>query len=204
MTSTELVGPVETVKFMGGPTCFTGPHPTVIYDVPASTLDHRYQSCTDHHVACDCREADLAEVIGELRSELDAIIRIALEVCDGHATEAWEDERYQTGCMCTGCQIIRRAHLLGRSTPYDRERKREQRDQQVPPDPWRYQRIGDLILEPRDGDRYTVWRSGGAGDGVLLADGTWSTDWRERHLPQARHRWEDAVRLARADQGGQQ
>lgn len=38
-------------------------------DPPRDTRDIRYQLCTDHHTACDCREAELGEVIAELRSE---------------------------------------------------------------------------------------------------------------------------------------
>ncbi|WP_157904258.1 hypothetical protein, partial [Parafrankia soli] len=40
------------------------------YDVPKNTLDPRYAACADHHVACDCREAEFSELRAELLDEL--------------------------------------------------------------------------------------------------------------------------------------
>lgn len=40
------------------------------YDVPKDTLDPRYAACSDHRVACDCREAEHAETVAELLAEL--------------------------------------------------------------------------------------------------------------------------------------
>jgi hypothetical protein len=38
------------------------------YKPPINTVDPRYRACTDHHVGCDCREADLREEIVELKA----------------------------------------------------------------------------------------------------------------------------------------
>lgn len=86
-----------TVRFCGGPDPL-GPYPPSIeYDVPKNTLDPRVEECTDHHVACDCREAELAEQINEWRArvlDLEAAIR---DHTAGHVD----------GCACTGCYIAR-------------------------------------------------------------------------------------------------
>lgn len=47
------------------------PGPEIRYRPPRDTLDPRYSACVRHHVACDCREAELAERIAELHSLLD-------------------------------------------------------------------------------------------------------------------------------------
>ncbi|MCW6003930.1 hypothetical protein K1W54_04940 [Micromonospora sp. CPCC 205371] len=107
--STELVGPVAVVRFRDG---------TVIpYQPPRDTVDgERWSNCTDHRVACDCREAELAEQIGEYRATLEAAVKACQRILDGHATYAYEDApdggQREVGCMCTGCQIARKVHLL--------------------------------------------------------------------------------------------
>jgi hypothetical protein len=107
MASQALVGPLPTVRFQDGT--------KVAYTPPKSTMDNRWRDCTEHRVACDCREAELAEIIAELRGELDYAQQVAREVLAGHPTYAYEDgpngER-EVGCMCTGCQIARKAYLL--------------------------------------------------------------------------------------------
>jgi hypothetical protein len=120
-TSTELVGPLEVgkVTFTGGPSQFwrdngrlriIRSHATAIYDVPVDTRDPRYSACTDHRVACDCREAELAEQISELRGEY-SLLRNAIDtVLAGHPTTAGGEDRYGQEikpCQCTGCQIAR-------------------------------------------------------------------------------------------------
>lgn len=89
---------------------------------PTDTRDPRYAACTDHHTACDCREAELGEEIHEWRANFRLAQAAAQEVCDGHPT--WPDYydqshsldtaayvRSEACCQCTGCQIIRKAHL---------------------------------------------------------------------------------------------
>lgn len=109
MTTKTLVGPLPTVRFHDGT--------KVAYDVPRDTMDPRYRPCTDHHVACDCREAEMAEQIQELRGQLREAQEAARQILAGHATYAYEEgadgERGRpVGCMCTGCQIARQGYLL--------------------------------------------------------------------------------------------
>lgn len=73
----------------------------VTYDVPANTLDPRYPLCTEHRVACDCREAELREDLAELNAEFRAIREAMAGILAGHPES----------CMCTGCQIARTTHL---------------------------------------------------------------------------------------------
>ncbi|WP_152185107.1 hypothetical protein [Segeticoccus rhizosphaerae] len=113
--TTELVGPLDVVVFGGGGYDHAlsfgenmARRPKVAYTPPANTLDPRYQACTDHHVACDCREAEFAEDRQERRQN-DAMVRQVVDsVLLGHPTYGDGDSE---GCMCTGCQIVRRAAL---------------------------------------------------------------------------------------------
>lgn len=96
----------------------------IAYDVPRDTLDKRYAACASHHPACDCREAERSEDLAELRARLDEIEEAALEVLAGHHAYAWRrnpvsDEEEAVHCMCTGCQIARRGHLLAAWTVSD-------------------------------------------------------------------------------------
>lgn len=104
--SADLVkydGPV--VRFRGGGRPFTSSI-AVPYDVPRNTLDDRYEQCTDHHVACDCREAEQAEQLNEYQME-DKRLRDTLnEVLAAHDLYGTDDGR--PGCLCTGCQIARK------------------------------------------------------------------------------------------------
>jgi hypothetical protein len=98
-----LVGPVKRVVFQYGPRATS-----VNYDVPANTGDSRYALCLDHHVACDCREADLAELIGELRGMLRQFDAAFDAVLSGHPTGSSYDPD-TNNCQCTGCRIARAA-----------------------------------------------------------------------------------------------
>jgi len=109
-----LVGPVPSVRFRDGT--------KIAYQPPRDTADgDRWSNCQEHRVACDCREAELAEQIAELRSELKAAQDAARRILQGHATYAYEnsptagDGGRPIGCMCTGCQIARDAYLLRHS-----------------------------------------------------------------------------------------
>ena len=127
MTSTALVGPLPTVAFYGGPMrrgAFAGrtPLPRVVYEVPRNTCDPRFAACTDHHVACDCREACHAEEIAEHRAEWKLLHDAAHRALAGHQVQApigmehasrWLFEREQL-CLCSGCVIHRATgNLLG-------------------------------------------------------------------------------------------
>lgn len=63
MSGSEVMTP--TVRFKPG----TDQAGATGYDIPKNTLDPRYAACTDHHVACDCREAEHAELVAELHAE---------------------------------------------------------------------------------------------------------------------------------------
>lgn len=110
MTGTDLVHvPTGHVSFIGGPRRpLDSPFPSVAYDPPASTLDPRVEACTDHYVACDCREACMAEDRSEIRSEFRAIHQAFDMVLAGHPTRTDGDAR---PCQCSGCQIARIAHI---------------------------------------------------------------------------------------------
>ena len=103
--STEIVGPVQTVTFWGGPAWDgTGSiedhwasRPRIAYTPPRNTCDPRVRACTDHHVACDCREAEWAEERAEWRYEHQERDETIRRVLAGHNPLA---------CRCTGCQIV--------------------------------------------------------------------------------------------------
>lgn len=101
--TTELVGPLPTVHFQDGS--------RVVYTAPRDTCDARYRTCVHHRVACDCREAESAETISELRAEMRATQKAFAEVLKGHQTWAYTDAGVDefAQCQCTGCQIVRLA-----------------------------------------------------------------------------------------------
>ena len=77
-------------------------------DLPHDTRDLRWKACPEHRLACDCREAETAEHLSELRGELKYLRRIFDEVLKGHATHGPNDFDQ---CSCTGCEIARRTGL---------------------------------------------------------------------------------------------
>ena len=64
-TPGTLVGPLPAVRFHDGT--------RLAYTPPRDTCDPRYVACTEHHVACDCREAEFAEQLAEFRNRLREI-----------------------------------------------------------------------------------------------------------------------------------
>jgi hypothetical protein len=113
VVSTELVGPVPTIRFRAASRYES---PRQQYVVPTNTLDPRWKACTDHHPGCDCREAELNEQIAELRAEEQALAKTVAQVLRGHPTWAYETDprtgrEFDVSCQCTGCQIARAAHL---------------------------------------------------------------------------------------------
>lgn len=103
---TALVGPLQPVRYATGPTQWR--------DLPRSTLDIRYTACGNHHLACDCREALLAEDIGEYRAMYREIEQVILTAIKGHQTwayrhDGWDDEFAQ--CKCQACIIARAAGI---------------------------------------------------------------------------------------------
>jgi hypothetical protein len=131
MIGKELVGPLRTITFQSG----SRHSVRQAYDTPRDTMDRRYRLCTDHHPACDCREAELAEQLGEYRAEETQMRRAAARLLVGHRVHDYGDDccqfaqglsreevgeetwwRYISGdgplaCQCTGCQIVRAGHL---------------------------------------------------------------------------------------------
>jgi hypothetical protein len=101
------------VTFTGGPGRLTD-RPHVAYTVPRDTCDPRYAACTEHHVACDCREALLSENINEYRIEVRDHQSAAWRTLQGHQVA------YPAGvhpgtfplCLCSGCVIHRECWLL--------------------------------------------------------------------------------------------
>lgn len=109
--TTDLVGPVNVIRFG-----IYGRSGSVIYTPPGNTCDPRYDACTNHHVACDCREAEWAEQRAEWRDEYKGLQEAFDQVLAGHSTAIHGAPNPYTGesdapCACTGCQIAR---LLGR------------------------------------------------------------------------------------------
>lgn len=117
MTSKALVGPLPTVRFLGG---IDDPslsfeeqwarRPKVAYTPPRNTCDPRAAACTDHHVACDCREAEFAENAQEYAAARRETQQAFDEILAGHPTYV----RDGTPCQCTGCKVARAAHIYPR------------------------------------------------------------------------------------------
>lgn len=116
MTGAELVGPLPVVVFRGGPHWRDRdqPQPSVAYVPPKNTLDPRYDACTEHRVACDCREAEFAEERAEQRMERKQMQDAFSEILAGHVTRNYDSDA--PGCMCTGCQIARACHIYPTAT----------------------------------------------------------------------------------------
>jgi hypothetical protein len=106
--STALVGPLPSVRFRDG---------TVLpADPPHDTCDPRWAACAEHRTACDCREAELNEDRAEYRAMYQAVIDAAANVLAGHPTNNFNRDEpdgsiRDTGCMCTGCRIVRASFL---------------------------------------------------------------------------------------------
>ena len=100
-----VVGPLRRVWFNDG---MTNPR---YYDLPKNTLDPRYEACADHHPACDCREATIAENHDELVAENRAMYKAICDAIDGHNTyPAAEGQRDDFAmCKCAACGIARAA-----------------------------------------------------------------------------------------------
>lgn len=108
-----VIGPLrEGVIYFSGGLSWTN-RIAYPYTPPSNTLDPRYAACIDHHPACDCREAEHAEVVAEIRAELNAVRKAIDSVLAGHLTDTYGQAI--TPCMCTGCQIARAAHILNRN-----------------------------------------------------------------------------------------
>jgi hypothetical protein len=115
---TALVGPLQPVRYATGPTEY--------HDLPRNTLDIRYEACASHHLACDCREALLAENEGEWRGMFRAIEAALLDAIKGHNTWAYTRNGLEADpfaqCKCQACAIARKCHVGFLEWSYDRSR----------------------------------------------------------------------------------
>lgn len=102
-----LVGPLPTITFYGAGGL--AGRVRQAYTVPKHSGDLRARLCTDHHPACDCREADLNEIITEQLGERRHLARAARSALAGHqvevpiGAEGWTVQL----CLCPGCVIHR-------------------------------------------------------------------------------------------------
>lgn len=77
--------------------------------LPRNTLDLRYTACWDHRFACDCREAEWAEHLSEMRWEFDNATKVFNAALAGHLTFVLRDG--DVPCECSGCQIARQLYF---------------------------------------------------------------------------------------------
>lgn len=135
-----LVGPLARVWFSE-----PWPHGARYYDLPKSTLDMRYSACIDHHPACDCREATIAESFAEHKAEFDELYNAVLAAIEGHQTYAFtsggsRDEFAE--CKCPACGIARAAQVGW----FECKRQREEADARRRRDVWK--RVHRATLAP--------------------------------------------------------
>lgn len=99
----ELVGPIVHFRNQAIPVDRTPPRNTVD--------GNRWSACTEHHLACDCREAELNEQIQELRSEyreLAAALRSAIVDHPTFVETRAGVRQRDLECRCDGCIVARR------------------------------------------------------------------------------------------------
>lgn len=117
MTTKALVGPMHVVTFghdlVNDKWIERG---SVNYRPPRDTLDPRYNLCVNHHVACDCREATMAEDRQEWRYARQEQQEAFDRILAGHPTWDWDANGDGRGCQCTGCQLARAIHVYPKET----------------------------------------------------------------------------------------
>lgn len=127
-TSAEVAKPI-VARFRG----HSGPVMHLPVPLPTDTMDPRWAACTDHRVACDCREAEMAENLREYRYERDQAALVFNEVLKGHQTFAYTADGVRdrfAECKCTGCEIARRTYFRTDSNVGE-ERREAQRARQA-------------------------------------------------------------------------
>lgn len=125
-----VVGPLRRVWFNDG---MTNPR---YYDLPKNTLDPRYEACADHHPACDCREATIAEDRAELVAEHKAMSKAILDAIKGHQTYAATPDGFRDEfgmCKCPACGIARAARI----GYWEWKRQRGQADMSIRREAWK-------------------------------------------------------------------
>lgn len=128
--STDLV-PLRqpVVTFSGGPLRYEAdragaPRFQIAYRAPRDTMDPRYAACTNHRVACDCREAEHAEEMAEHRAEWASLRDAARRALAGHQIDhpmgLTDIERLGFPlCLCSGCVVHRETGNLLRWADVD-------------------------------------------------------------------------------------
>lgn len=116
MTGSEL-GVLRQVSYSGGPQRGRVKEPG---DPPRNTSDIRHQLCTHHHLACDCREAELGEQISELRSDASDSARAidglkAIAFLHGPSSATYRSDLCQVCYSPWPCptRVLIEAHLPG-------------------------------------------------------------------------------------------
>jgi hypothetical protein len=109
-----LVGPLPAVWFHDGTRPYRHPEGfglvRVVVDAlpPRDTVDGgRWERCTDHRLACDCREAELNEERTEYSGMYWAARLAAAKLLAGHDTRGYNGDP----CKCTGCELARAGEL---------------------------------------------------------------------------------------------
>ena len=134
-----VVGPLRRVWFNDG---MTAPR---YYDLPKNTLDPRYEACADHHPACDCREASIAEAFAEHKAEHDAMYNAILAAIKGHNTYPAATDRQLAEfemCKCPACGIARAARV----GYWEHKRRRQQAEEAARREQWL--RVNRATLAP--------------------------------------------------------
>ncbi|MGV9666964.1 hypothetical protein [Nocardia niigatensis] len=100
-----LVGPL--VWFRNQPIAVTS-------SPPRDTTDPRYGACTDHRLACDCREAELAERLTDQLAEVREMRNALMAACTGHPTKVYVDNRPRVDleCRCLPCAALRHSNYV--------------------------------------------------------------------------------------------
>lgn len=122
--SAELVGPLRRMWFAD-----SWQQPKRYYDLPRDTRGLRYKACADHHPACDCREASIAESFAEHKAEFDQLYGAVLAAIKGHPTYARNELDM---CKCPACGIARKAHV----GYFEQKRQREEADARHARETW--------------------------------------------------------------------
>ena len=133
----HIARPTPAYELVGPMVPFRGQMVAVTSSPPRDTGDPRWRQCTDHRLACDCREAEQNEQISEMRSERRDIEEAIAQAIHGHPTWVYisagtggygyqygdtRQRRRDLECRCLGCDLARRMCSTSvRSSFFDNE-----------------------------------------------------------------------------------